>query len=87
VKTILKYGLVYIISYNLLVSCGPYKTPQTPQPTPTPSIIFRTQPAISPDQYYANCDEVHDAGKAPLHRGDPGYRAALDKDNNGLACE
>ncbi|WP_405421624.1 excalibur calcium-binding domain-containing protein [Pseudonocardia alni] len=24
---------------------------------------------------------------APLYRGDPGYRSALDRDNDGIACE
>ncbi|MFC5595951.1 excalibur calcium-binding domain-containing protein [Deinococcus cellulosilyticus] len=37
--------------------------------------------------YYANCDEVRAAGKAPLYRGQPGYRAGLDRDNDGIACE
>ncbi|WP_205631863.1 excalibur calcium-binding domain-containing protein [Paraurantiacibacter namhicola] len=37
--------------------------------------------------YYRNCDAVRVAGKAPLRRGDPGYRAGLDRDNDGLACE
>lgn len=27
------------------------------------------------------------AGAAPLHRGDPGYRAGLDADGDGVACE
>ena len=27
------------------------------------------------------------AGKDPLYRGDPGYRAALDRDSDGIACE
>jgi hypothetical protein len=39
------------------------------------------------DVYYANCPAVRAAGKAPLQRGDPGYRAALDRDGDGLACE
>ncbi|MFJ3218681.1 excalibur calcium-binding domain-containing protein [Kitasatospora sp. NPDC086801] len=37
--------------------------------------------------YYKNCDAVKAAGKAPLHRGDPGYRSGLDRDNDGVACE
>jgi len=37
--------------------------------------------------YYANCDAVRAAGKAPLKRGDPGYRSGLDRDNDGYACE
>jgi hypothetical protein len=36
---------------------------------------------------YANCAAVRAAGAAPLHRGAPGYRAALDRDGDGVACE
>ena len=51
----------------------------TSQPSPSPS---------HPDQvYYKNCAAVRAAGKAPLHRGDPGYRPELDRDNDGIACE
>jgi hypothetical protein len=48
-----------------------------------------TAPAASPtaEPFYANCTAVRAAGKAPLHRGDPGYRAALDRDGDGIACE
>ena len=49
-------------------------------------------PAARPTQaarevYYANCDAVRAAGRAPLRRGQPGYRRALDRDNDGVACE
>jgi len=37
--------------------------------------------------YYANCSAVKAAGKAPLYRDEPGYRSALDRDNDGVACE
>ena len=37
--------------------------------------------------YYENCAAVRKAGKAPLHRGDPGYRSGLDGDGDGVACE
>ena len=43
--------------------------------------------AAASETHYANCQEVRDAGKDPLHKGDPGYRAGLDRDNDGLACE
>lgn len=39
------------------------------------------------EDYYANCAEVRAAGVAPLARGDHGYRAALDADNDGFACD
>ncbi|WP_256789891.1 excalibur calcium-binding domain-containing protein [Frankia sp. AvcI1] len=37
--------------------------------------------------YYANCTAARAAGIAPLYRGDPGYRAGLDADDDGIACE
>src|SRR4051794_19985851 len=37
--------------------------------------------------YYANCSEARAAGAAPLYVGDPGYRAGLDRDGDGIACE
>ena len=37
--------------------------------------------------YYRNCDEVRAAGAAPLYAGQPGYRTALDRDKDGVACE
>lgn len=36
---------------------------------------------------YANCDAARAAGAAPLYRGEPGYAARLDRDNDGIACE
>ena len=47
-----------------------------PAPAPTPG-----------ETYFANCDAVRAAGKAPLHVGEPGYRLALDRDGDGVACE
>jgi hypothetical protein len=37
--------------------------------------------------YYKNCAAARAAGVAPLHTGDPGYRAGLDRDGDGIACE
>jgi Excalibur calcium-binding domain len=37
--------------------------------------------------YYAGCNQVRAAGLAPLYRGDPGYRAGMDGDDDGIACE
>ncbi|WP_262387046.1 excalibur calcium-binding domain-containing protein [Streptomyces sp. TRM49041] len=54
-----------------------------PTPTPTPTPAKKTADA----PYYRNCDAVRAAGAAPLHRGSPGYRAGLDRDGDGVACE
>jgi phosphatidylserine/phosphatidylglycerophosphate/cardiolipin synthase-like enzyme len=45
-----------------------------------------TTPQI-PDVSYASCADVRAAGKAPLHRGEPGYSSNLDRDGDGVACE
>lgn len=58
----------------------------------------RTRPAQNPNNggssqpdedevYYKNCAAVRAAGKAPLYRGQPGYRPGLDRDGDGIACE
>lgn len=60
------------------------------RPEPTwrrPTTTRRPATTSSPAVRYANCTEVRDAGVAPLHRGDPGYRTGLDRDRDGTACE
>jgi len=37
--------------------------------------------------YYPNCAAARAAGAAPLYRGQPGYRAQMDGDGDGIACE
>ncbi|MEJ3745558.1 excalibur calcium-binding domain-containing protein [Actinomycetes bacterium KLBMP 9797] len=57
----------------------------TPSSTPAKA---STSPAPSPTRvYYANCDAVRAAGKSPLRKGQAGYRATLDRDRDGIACE
>ncbi|WP_310020228.1 excalibur calcium-binding domain-containing protein [Croceicoccus sp. BE223] len=48
-----------------------------------------TQPPVVSAQggYYPTCAEVRAAGRAPLRRDEPGYRAGLDRDGDGVACE
>ncbi|GIF46658.1 excalibur calcium-binding domain-containing protein [Asanoa ferruginea] len=54
-----------------------------------PEPVVEEEPADEPaeEAYYKNCAEARAAGAAPLHRGDPGYRAGLDRDDDGTACE
>ena len=33
------------------------------------------------------CNAARAAGTAPIYRGEPGYRAQMDGDNDGVACE
>jgi outer membrane biosynthesis protein TonB len=68
------------------------------RPVPTVARAPRVVPAPAPrtveaeqsDQtaaYYKNCAAARAAGAAPLRTGDPGYRAGLDRDSDGIACE
>lgn len=80
---------------------APAPTP-TPTPTPTPEPpVTKAAPVAPPVEttedapdpkpdsaaYYKNCSAAKAAGAAPLYRGEPGYRAALDRDGDGVACE
>jgi hypothetical protein len=53
-------------------------------PAPAPAAV---PAAPAPAAYYANCTAAKAAGAAPLYRGQPGYRSALDRDGDGVACE
>jgi len=52
--------------------------PEAPAPAPEP---------LAAGVYYENCSAAREAGDTPLYRGDPGYRPALDRDSDGIACE
>lgn len=65
-------------------------TTRPPQPVVPPVAkpqATTEKPVPAPSAYYANCAAAKAAGVAPLHRGEPGYRAGLDRDNDGIACE
>lgn len=47
----------------------------------------QTVPQAPAAVYYKNCDAVRAAGAAPLYANQPGFRAALDRNSNGVACE
>lgn len=65
-------------------STEPSESPiPVPPSTPTPAPRKTTSKPKPAAPYYKNCDAVRDADKAPLFEGDPGYRAALDRDGGG----
>lgn len=64
-----------------------------PEPAPAPQPAPRPAPEPAPrdeapsSAYYKNCSAARADGAAPLYAGEPGYRAALDRDDDGVACE
>ena len=43
--------------------------------------------SINGNVYYSSCAAARADGKRNIKRGQPGYRPALDRDNDGVACE
>lgn len=43
--------------------------------------------AIENSVDYSGCTAAEQAGAAPIHRGEPGYRDHFDGDHDGIACE
>lgn len=67
-------------------STPPYTPPPTTKryaPTQTPPVADNGGSSV----YYANCTAARAAGAAPIYAGQPGYRSALDHDDDGIACE
>ena len=65
---------------------APEVSTPAPQPAPQPAPV-QSAPAPQPTVYYKNCTEARNAGVTPIYRGQPGYAAHLDRDNDGIACE
>jgi hypothetical protein len=66
----------------------PVPKPATSRPAPRRTTQRPAPPPPEPaDVYYENCAAARAAGAAPLYVGDPGYRAGLDRDHDGIACE
>ncbi|MFJ6156671.1 DUF1524 domain-containing protein [Pseudarthrobacter sp. NPDC092200] len=62
--------------------------PAAPAPAAVPPAVPAPAPAApAPAAYYANCAAARAAGAAPLFTGQAGYRAGLDRDSDGVACE
>ena len=72
---------------------APAAPPPPAEPAPPPPAEPAPPPPAEPappppaEVFYANCAAARAAGAAPLRVGQPGYRPALDRDGDGVACE
>ncbi|MHA7297653.1 GmrSD restriction endonuclease domain-containing protein [Pseudarthrobacter sp. MDT3-1] len=70
---------------------APAPVPVVVVPAPAPVAPAPVVPAPAPVApaavYYANCTAAKAAGAAPIYAGQAGYRAGLDRDSDGVACE
>lgn len=77
----------------LAVLVGGACTSQTPKPaagvveTTTSSSAVEVTSTTAAPVVYSSCAEATAAGKAPIHKGEPGYSAKLDRDGDGVACD
>lgn len=79
-------------------AAAPVPAPAPAAPAPAPAAVAPAPVAPAPmapapaapapaAAYYANCAAARTAGAAPLYAGQAGYRPALDRDSDGVACE
>lgn len=61
--------------------------PNTAAPQPDTVVAPAPSAPSGGATYYKNCAAARAAGAAPILRSQPGYRAPLDADNDGIACE
>ncbi len=89
-------GIILLIAAVMLGLTGGYAWSKWSKPSAAQNFNTRAAPSAKPGQtseeieqtaYYANCAAARDAGKAPLLAGQPGYRAELDPDGDGVACQ
>ena len=53
----------------------------------TEATVPRLSLAAGHSRTFPNCASARAAGAAPIRRGDAGYGAHLDRDDDGVACE
>ena len=89
-------AVIFLLAAVMLGLTGGYAWSKWSKPSPAAVANARTIPSAKPGQtsaeleasvYYADCAAVENAGKAPLYPGQPGYRAELDPQGVGVACQ
>ena len=69
---------------GLGVHAGTYQEPWAYRRDPrAPFVVSAPTAAV----VFASCAQARAAGAAPIRRGSPGYRAGLDGNGDGVACE
>ena len=61
--------------------------PGVSYPRRSPAVTGGATPTPSATVAFADCAAAKAAGAAPIRRGHPGYRPALDRDGDGIACD
>jgi hypothetical protein len=89
-------AIIFLLAAAFLGLTGGYAWSKWSKPSPAALANSRAIPSAKPGQtsaevedsvYYADCAAVEKAGRAPLYPGQPGYRAELDRQGVGVACQ
>jgi hypothetical protein len=82
---ILVIASVVVVAVLLVIFGDTTHAPQTGPGTPpgTSAVVtpFRKGPP------YSDCEAAHADGRYNIPRGDPAYNPALDRDDDGIACD
>ncbi|WP_300019167.1 excalibur calcium-binding domain-containing protein [Pseudonocardia sp.] len=65
----------------------PDETIGRPRHSSTPPVHHKQDRRRALTEFYSDCAAARSAGSAPLRSGETGYRPALDRDSDGVACE
>jgi hypothetical protein len=77
-------GVLTLLVANVIVWTAVLQQ-HDPGPVAPPA---RTQAPYTVDTpYFGSCKLVKQLGEGPFKKGEPGYRAELDADKDGMACE
>lgn len=89
-------AMILLMAAVVLGLTGGYAWSKWSKPSAADAMNAHSTPSAKPGQtsedieasaYYPNCEAARAAGKSPLMSGEPGYRAELDPDGDGVACQ
>jgi hypothetical protein len=89
-------AVIFLLAAVMVGLTGGYAWSKWSKPSTAAVANSRAIPSAKPGQtsaeveasvHYEDCAAVERAGKAPLYPGQPGYRAELDPQGVGVACQ
>jgi hypothetical protein len=83
----LQFGATVLISSGFVASMTWVMAPHIQSAWSSLTMPAKERAKIEQSVYYHGCSSARSAGVTPIYRGSPGYRAGMDGDGDGIACE